>query len=110
LLFIKSLVNYGSEGYDDRPCLDNEDYNNDKPSLDNEDYEGDNEKPSLDNEDYEGDNDKPTLDNEDYDDENDKTNIETESDCSKMGEISPYISEENDELTEDDTNISDGKV
>lgn len=44
--------------------------------------------------------------------------IETESYCSKTSEISSYISEENDELTDDDkefeesgmTDISDGTI
>jgi hypothetical protein len=44
--------------------------------------------------------------------------METKSDCSKASEVSSYISEENDELTDDDkefeesevTNISDGQL
>lgn len=98
-----SRVNYGSEDYDDddrdEPFLDNEDYNNGNPSLNNEDYDRNSDRQSLDNKDY----------------DDDKGDIETESDCSKT---SAYISEENDELTDDDkefeesemTNISDGTV
>jgi hypothetical protein len=47
--------------------------------------------------------------------ENDKSDIETESGCSNTSEISSYISEENDELTDNDkesemTDINDGTV
>src|SRR5215469_7464842 len=97
-------VNYGSESYDD---------DNDKPFFNNEDYINGN--PSLDDENYDRNSDRQSLDNKAYDEEDDKGDIESESDCSKT---SAYISEENDELTDDDkefeesemTNICDGTV
>ncbi|GET52009.1 hypothetical protein GLOIN_2v1825428 [Rhizophagus irregularis DAOM 181602=DAOM 197198] len=58
---------------------------------------------------------RQSLDNKDCDEEDDKGDIETESDCSQT---SAYISEENDELTDDDkefeesemTNINDDEL
>ena len=87
----QSCFNYRSEGYDDdsdKLFLDNED-NNNNPSLDNEDYDENNNEPSF-------------PDNGDCDEENDKSDTGTESDCSKTSKISSYISEENDELTDND--------
>ncbi|UZO19837.1 uncharacterized protein OCT59_011108 [Rhizophagus irregularis] len=94
-----------SEDYDDddsdEPFLDNEDYNNGNPIPNNEDYDKNSDRQSL--------------DNKDCDEEDDKGDIETESDCSQT---SAYISEENDELTDDDkefeesemTNINDDEL
>jgi hypothetical protein len=94
----ESYNDHGSEDYDDddgdEPFLDNEDYNNGSPSPNNEDYDRNSDRQSQ---------------------EDDKGDIETESDCSRT---SAYISEENDELTDDDnefeesemTNIIDGTV
>ncbi|UZO00973.1 uncharacterized protein OCT59_012083 [Rhizophagus irregularis] len=94
-----------SEDYDDddsdEPFLDNEDYNNGNPIPNNEDYDKNSDRQSL--------------DNKDCDEEDDKGDIETESDCSQT---SAYISEENDELTDDNkefeesemTNINDDEL
>lgn len=83
------------------------------PFLDDENSNNGN-NPSLNNIDHNRNSDRQSLDNKDCD-EDDKRDIETESDSSK---ISAYISEENDELTDDDkefeesemTKISDGIV
>ncbi|GET04042.1 hypothetical protein GLOIN_2v1482231 [Rhizophagus clarus] len=101
----KSHVNCRSEDYDD--------YDSDEPFLDNEDYYNGNPIPN--NEDYDKNSDRQSLDNKDCDEDDDKGDIETESDCSKT---SAYISEENDELTDDDkefeesemTNINDDEL
>ncbi|CAB4389698.1 unnamed protein product [Rhizophagus irregularis] len=94
-----------SEDYDDddsdEPFLDNEDYNNGNPIPNNEDYDKNSDRQSL--------------DNKDCDEEDDKGDIETESDCSQT---SAYISEKNDELTDNDkefeesemTNINDDEL
>ncbi|CAB5180466.1 unnamed protein product [Rhizophagus irregularis] len=94
-----------SEDYDDD--------DSDEPFLDNEDYNNGNSIPN--NEDYDKNSDRQSLDNKDCDEEDDKGDIETESDCSQT---SAYISEENDELTDDDkefeesemTNINDDEL
>ncbi|CAB4430849.1 unnamed protein product [Rhizophagus irregularis] len=122
-----------SEDYDDddsdEPFLDNEDYNNGNPIPNNEDYDknSDRQSPLLKMANflkyfyrprYNGFQNNCAiifLDNKDCDEEDDKGDIETESDCSQT---SAYISEENDELTDDDkefeesemTNINDDEL